>query len=149
MRVNTKAYGQIEVHEKQKIFFPYGILGFEHLKYYVLFDARQHPFYWLQSLDVVEVAFILINPRIFRQDYKLEVDEEELKEISIEDTEDILDFAIVTIPEKTSLMTANLQGPIIINRKTRVGRQSISTNQKWKVKHLIMEELKSLEKKTC
>ena len=149
MRINTKPYGQIEVHEKQKIFFPYGILGFEHLKYYILFDARQHPFYWLQSMDVVEVAFVLINPRLFRTDYVLEVEQKDLDEIGIKSSEETLDFAIVTIPENTSKMTANLQGPIIINRKTKVGRQSISLNAEWKVRHMIMEELTVVEQKTC
>jgi flagellar assembly factor FliW len=149
MIVETKAYGSIEVNERQKIFFPYGILGFEHLKHYVLLDARQQPFYWLQSLDVVEVAFVLINPRIFRPEYTLEVDPEELKEIGIENAEDALDFAIVTIPENPAKMTANLQGPIIVNRKTRVGRQSISLNPNWMVRHTIMDELAAVGQKTC
>ncbi len=149
MKVNTKPYGVIEVDERQRIFFPYGILGFESLKDYVLLDARQQPFYWLQSMDVVEIAFVLINPRIFRPDYKLEVDAEELKEIGIESSEDILDFAIVTIPENTTKMTANLQGPIIINKKTRVGRQSISTNPKWQVRHVILEELAAVRQESC
>ncbi len=144
MKVNTKPYGLIDVDERQRIFFPYGILGFESLKDYVLLDASQQPFYWLQSMDVVEIAFVLIDPRIFRPDYELEVDEEELKEIGIESKDDILDFAIVTIPENTANMTANLQGPIIINKKTRVGRQSISTNPKWKVRHKILEELSAV-----
>ncbi len=144
MKVNTKPYGLIDVDERQRIFFPYGILGFESLKDYVLLDASQQPFYWLQSMDVVEIAFVLIDPRIFRPDYELEVDEEELKEIGIESKNDILDFAIVTIPENTANMTANLQGPIIINKKTRVGRQSISTNPKWKVRHKILEELSAV-----
>ena len=149
MIINTKPYGEIEVHEKQKIFFPFGILGFEHLKYFVLFDARQHPFYWLQSIDVVEVAFVLINPRLFRPDYELVVDKIDLNEIGIESNDDILDFAIVTIPENTAKMTANLQGPIIINRKTKVGRQSITQKSEWKVRHMIMEELTVVEQKTC
>ena len=149
MKVNTKPYGLIEVDERQRIFFPYGILGFESLKDYVLLDARQQPFYWLQSLDVVEIAFVLINPRIFRPDYKLEVEEEELREIGIESPKDILDFAIVTIPENTTKMTANLQGPIIINKKTRVGRQSISTNPKWQVRHVILEELAAVRQGSC
>ena len=48
MRVVTKAYGPIEADERQKIFFPYGILGFEHLKNYVLLDARRTR---IQALD--------------------------------------------------------------------------------------------------
>ena len=149
MRVMTKAYGPLDVDERQRIVMPYGILGFEHLKNYVLLDARQQPFYWLQSLDVVEVAFVLINPRIFCPDYTLEVDPDELAEIDISDAEDCLSFAIVTIPEDPGKMTANLQGPIVINRKTRVGRQSISLNTRWKVRHVIMEELAAVAQKSC
>jgi len=149
MRVETKPYGTVEVDERQKVFFPYGLLGFEQLKQYVLLDARQQPFYWLQSSDVVEVAFVLINPRIFQPEYNLEVPAEELEEIGVEKPGDALDFAIVTIPEDPSKMTANLQGPIIVNRTTRVGRQSISLNPKWMVRHVIMEELAAVEQKTC
>jgi flagellar assembly factor FliW len=128
MQVNTKAYGTIEVDERQRIYFPFGILGFENLKNYVLLDAKQQPFYWLQSSDVSEIAFVLINPFIFRPDYEIDIPDEELNEIGIESYEDVLVFAIVTIPEDQRKMTANLQGPIIINKKQRIGRQAIASN---------------------
>lgn len=146
MRVMTKPYGIIDVDDRQKIHFPNGLFGFENFKNYVLLDAKQQPFYWLQSTDVAEIAFVLINPQIFRADYVLEVDEEELREIGITSSDDILCFAIVTIPENPSKMTANLQGPIIINKKTREARQSISNNLKWKIRHPILEELMAVEK---
>jgi flagellar assembly factor FliW len=38
-------------------------------------------------------------------------------------------------------MTANLQGPLLLNRRTHVGRQSISTNPRWGVRHVIVDEL--------
>jgi flagellar assembly factor FliW len=136
----------MDVDERQKIFFPYGILGFEQLKYYVLLDAKQPPFLWLQSIDHVELAFAMIDPRVFRADYALEVDPAELNEIGLESAANCLDLAIVTIPENTSKMTANLQGPIIINRETRVGRQCISLNPKWKVRHMILEELAAVQR---
>jgi len=142
----TKPYGIIDVDDRQKIHFPNGLFGFENFKNYVLLDAKQQPFYWLQSTDVAEIAFVLINPQIFRADYVLEVDEEELREIGITSSDDILCFAIVTIPENPSKMTANLQGPIIINKKTREARQSISNNLKWKIRHPILEELMAVEK---
>jgi len=144
MRVNTKAYGPIDVDERQKIFFPHGILGFEKLQEYVLLDAHQKPFYWLQSIDVVEIAFVLIDPQLFRTDYALSVNQDELEEIGVTEAVDMLIFAIVTIPENAERMTANLQGPVIINRKSRVGRQSINNDARWKVRHFIMEELAAL-----
>lgn len=142
MRVVTKAHGEIEVDERQKITFPQGILGFEDLKDYVMFDAAQPPFYWLQSVDRVEIAFVLIDPAIFRPDYSPDVDPEELSEIGIQSASDMIVFAIVTIPADSKLMTANLQGPVIINRQTRVARQLVSPNPKWGVRHLILEEMK-------
>ena len=143
LTVNTKAYGTIEVDERQKIHFPFGIFGFESLKDFILLDAAQQPFYWLQSLEVKETAFVLIDPLVFRKDYKLEVIPGDLEEIGIdsEGESSVLLFAIVTIPENHRKMSANLQGPIIINRETKTGRQSISTDSKWKTKHYILEEL--------
>jgi len=53
-------------------------------------------------------------------------------------------FSIVTIPENQNRMTANLQGPLLINRKKRIGRQSISLNPEWRVRHVIVDELAAL-----
>ncbi|MDR1931667.1 MAG: flagellar assembly protein FliW [Spirochaetales bacterium] len=145
MRINTKAYGSVELDDRQILFFPHGVIGFEQFKNYALLDAAQQPFYWLQSLDMEEIAFVLISPSVFRPDYTPDVAPEDMAELSAEDPGDLLVFAIVTIPENQNRMTANLQGPVLINRKTRTGRQSISLNQKWQLKHFIMDELAALQ----
>lgn len=141
MEVDTKAYGRIDVDERQKVRFPNGLFGFENHREFVLLDAEQPPFYWLQSLEEVSVAFVLISPFIFRPDYKLEIPDGDLDEIELTDENDMLLFAIVTIPANQQDMTANLQGPLIINRKNKIARQSISTNSQWQVRHSIAEEL--------
>jgi flagellar assembly factor FliW len=141
MKIRTKPYGEMEIEDRQRLIFPRGIFGFEELREFALFDAAQPPFYWLQSLQRVEIAFVLIDPLFFRPDYAPDVDPSELQEIEIKGPEDMLVFAIVTIPEDSSRMTANLQGPLLINRRTSVGRQSISLNPLWGVRHAILEEL--------
>ena len=145
MQIMTKALGSIEVDERQVLFFPHGIIGFEQLKNYALIDAAQQPFYWLQSLDEAEIAFVMIDPYVFRPDYSPDVAEEDMEELASEASEDIIVFAIVTIPENQDRMTANLQGPVLINRKTRRGRQSISLNWNWQLKHYILDELAALK----
>lgn len=151
MRVNTRPYGIIDIDERQKIYFSKGILGFENMKDYVLMDAAQQPFYWLQSLDIPEIAFVLINPVIFQPDYNPGISAPEFEEIDLSDVDDnnTLVFAIVTIPEDYQKMTANLQGPIIINREKRIGRQFISPNTEWKIHHYILEELSGVRNKSC
>ena len=137
----TKPFGSMELDERQRVRFLFGLLGFESLHDYALLDAEQAPFYWLQSLEVVEIAFVLIEPRVFRPDYSPGVALEELAEIGILKPEDALVFAIVTIPEDPRQMTANLQGPLILNRETRTGRQCISSDPRWQVRHPILAEL--------
>jgi flagellar assembly factor FliW len=141
LKIATKAYGLIDVDERQKIVFPNGLFGFEKLKDYLLLDAERQPFYWLQSMDAEEVAFVLVNPFLFRPDYEVNVSNEEVDGIGIRSPEKALIFSIVTIPSDGSPMTANLQGPLIINRDTRMGKQAVLTDDRWKTKHDIMAEL--------
>jgi len=145
VKVLTKAYGPIEVNERQKITFPSGLFGFESLKDYVLLDAEQQPFYWLQSLDEEKIAFILIDPFIFRPDYEMNIDNEELLPIGITDPEKAVIFSIVTVPPDNSPMTANLQGPLVVNRDSRLGVQAVLADSRWKTKHDIMAELAALK----
>jgi len=141
MKVDTKAYGVIEVDERQKVKIPQGLFGFEDNKDYVLLDDSEHaPFFWLQSLDEKELAFIMINPFFFRKDYEANVTNEELAEIGLTSPENALIFVIVTIPQDGSSMTANLQGPIIINKENMTGMQAILSDAKWKTKHDIIAE---------
>ncbi|MDR1909608.1 MAG: flagellar assembly protein FliW [Spirochaetaceae bacterium] len=140
MKANTKAYGVVEVDERQKVTFPSGLFGFETLRDYVILDAERQPFYWLQSVESDKTAFVLINPFLFRPDYELDISDEDLRGIGITSPEKALVFAIVTIPRDGGPMTANLQGPIIINRDSRLGRQAILTDPRWKTRHNIVEE---------
>ena len=132
----------MELNERQKLTFPYGLFGFESYKEYVLLDAEQQPFYWLQSLDEQQVAFVLIDPFIFRHDYEMNIDNDDLVPIGITDPEKAMIFSIVTIPENNGPMTANLQGPLVINRDSRLGIQAVLTDSRWKTKHDILAEIK-------
>ncbi|MDR3130062.1 MAG: flagellar assembly protein FliW [Treponema sp.] len=141
MKVTTKAYGLIDINERQKITIASGLFGFESFKDYVLLDAERQPFYWLQSVDLERLAFILVNPFLFRPDYELDINDEELSEIGVSDPRKALIFSIVTIPSGGGGMTANLQGPLVINRETRQGKQAVLTDPRWKTRHNIMDEL--------
>jgi flagellar assembly factor FliW len=141
VKVTTKAYGLVEVDERQRISFPQGLFGFESCREYVLLDAEKEPFYWLQSVDSAGTAFILINPFLFRPDYEVNIGNEELLDIGIKEPEKALIFAIVTIPTGGSPMTANLQGPLVINRDTHAAKQVILADPRWKTRHDILAEI--------
>jgi flagellar assembly factor FliW len=141
MKVNTKAFGPMDIEEQKKITFPQGLFGFEDFKDYVLFDAEHEPFFWLQSVDEEEIAFVLVNPFLFKPDYEVNINNDELEEIGIKSPENALIFVILTIPQDGSTMTANLQGPLVVNKETMTGMQAILTDVRWKTKHDILAEL--------
>jgi flagellar assembly factor FliW len=111
----------------------------------VLLDAEQEPFFWLQSIDDESIAFVLISPFLFRPDYEMNVDNEELLSIGISNPEKALIFSIVTIPADTGTMTANLQGPLVINRDNHMGIQAILSDSRWKTKHDILAEFETVK----
>lgn len=148
MTIETKAYGKIEIDETQKLRFPRGLLGFEKFRDFALLKADREPFFYLQSLDMAEISFILIDPFLFRPDYELDVSDAELESIKVKNQEDVLVFAIVTIPP-SGTMTANLMGPLVINKEGREGFQAILSDSRWQTKHDILGELAEARKASC
>ncbi len=143
IKVNTKPFGEIEVDERQVIDFPEGILGFDFIKKFIILDAdSDSPFKWLQAYEEKDLAFVLIMPESFLPSYELVIPQTDYEAVSAKSSDDLLVFAIVTIPENPSNMTANLQGPIIINPEKRLGKQAISLSDRYTVRHNIMEEIK-------
>jgi flagellar assembly factor FliW len=149
MRVLTRPYGEVEVDERQRITLPWGLLGFEELHDWVLLDATQPPFYWLQSLERPEVAFVLLDPLVFRPDYAPAADPAELAGLGLAAPEEALVLVIVTVPAEGARMSANLQGPLLVNRRTRAGRQVVSGDPRWTVRHVIAEELAAHRAAAC
>lgn len=151
MIIDSKAYGKIAIDEKQIFQFKDGILGFESIKEFALIDANQPPFMWLQSIEVAHLAFIVLDPKIFREDYDPMISFEDLKSINIteENKESSLVLTIITLPENQNDMTANLQGPVILNKEELLGKQFISTNEQWGTRHRVMDELAGKRAASC
>ena len=144
MQITSKPYGVIDIDERQVLHFPSGLLGFEEHQRWALLDSTQAPFLWLQSLDEEGLAFVLLTPEFFRPDYRAELSEVDREGLGHPAEGELLVFAIITIPEDQARMTANLQGPIVVNRQAGLGRQTIQSSSQWKVRHLLLEELAAL-----
>lgn len=137
----SKPFGKIQIQEGQIIEFPSGLLGFEtYSKFALIEEEEDSVFKWLQSVDELELAFVVITPNLFRQDYKPIISATELSQIGLQTVEDGLVLVIVTVPnEDPSAMTANLQGPILVNKSTLQGRQFISKDENHSVREKILQ----------
>ena len=144
IKIKTRPYGEIEISEAQVIEFPDGIPGFDFVKKFALLDTKEKnsPFKWLQAVDEPELAFIIISPYAFFSEYRLDIPRSDFEAVDAGVPDDLLIFCIVTIPADPSEMTANLQGPVIINPSKKIGRQAISLNDDYSVRYRIVDELK-------
>mgnify|MGYP002627279915 CR=1 FL=1 len=142
MEVQTKTMGTVDVDDEHIITFPNGLFGFEDYHKYALIEAEYEPFFWLQSLDERGLAFIVVDPFLIAKDYELDVDDKMLAEIELDSPSDVAVFAIVTVPATGGPVTANLQGPLVINRKNQCALQVILPDSRWTTKHNIIKALK-------
>ncbi len=140
-KLKTKPFGEIEVDETQELTFPNGLFGFDNYKKFYILENPESPFIWLQSSDEHGLAFIMIHPMQFKSDYELKILENDYNDIEIKDKEkELLDFVIVTIPADPSEMTANLQGPVVININKKLGKQVISLKEEYTVKCPVLDD---------
>lgn len=141
--VETKTMGLVEVDEDKVIEFPRGLFGFEEFHRYALIEAEFRPFIWMQSLEEKSLSFLLVDPFIVADGYEIDVDDRTLLEIGVDSPADVVVYSIVTVPADGGPVTANLQGPVVINRRNRNAMQAILSDSKWTTKHNIVGALKS------
>jgi len=142
MKLNTKNFGQLDIHEEQIISFPEGIPGFEEERQFVIVnnEDEQNPFHWLQSVNNPNLAFVIVNPFIIFSDYTIDLPETVQDRLKIKDEKDVAVYSIVVVPEDIKKMTANLLGPIIINVRERLGKQVILNDSRYTTKHYIFPQ---------
>ncbi len=143
MEIETLRFGKIPVQEEKVITFPKGILGFARNKKYILFPHSEgSPFYWLQSIEDGDLAFVVMNPQLVKPDYSVDVEENQLKDLSVGQSSDLEVMCIVTIPRSNpDKMTINLLGPIIINSQNRCAAQIIcDKGERYSHHHLVLAE---------
>lgn len=142
MRVNSFRLGEIDVPADKIIQTEKPVLGFEHLRRYCLVEVEElRPFLWLQAIDDPAVAFLIVNPRVFYPDYRIEVNSKEIAELEVLRVEAVETYVIVTVPDDPNEMSVNLQGPILINTENNRAKQLILVNSQYQIAHRIMDTL--------
>ena len=143
MQIMTKAKGKMDISEENLLTIPEGLFGFEEYTKFALVDSDYEPFIWLQSTENPNLAFLIVDPFLISSIYETDIDDDTLAKIGITKPEDIIIMTIVTVPNNGAPITANFQGPIVINKKNHQCMQVILNDNRWSTKVNIIEALKS------
>ncbi|MFQ5607827.1 MAG: flagellar assembly protein FliW, partial [Candidatus Zixiibacteriota bacterium] len=72
VRINTTRFGEIEAPPERVISMEKPVLGFEGRRLFIIIEHNDmFPFVWLQSLEVADLAFLMVNPALFLTAKKL------------------------------------------------------------------------------
>lgn len=139
MQLETVHFGIIEIDEKEFIYFPEGIPGFETSKKYVLIgnDGEETVFFWLQSVDMPDLCFVVTDPFMVYDGYGVDVDDDDVALLKITDANKVLSLAIVIIPEDINEIRVNLKAPILINVDKKLGKQVIQKNDDLPIRYYL------------
>jgi len=142
MQLKTVNFGEIEINEEDVIIFPEGIPGFEDSKKYVLIgnESNEAVFFWLQSVDIPELCFVVTDPFMVYDGYGVDVEDEDVELLELTDPKKVLTLTIVVIPENINEIRVNLKAPILINMEKKLGKQIIQKNDNLPIRYYLRQE---------
>ncbi|MEO0512090.1 MAG: flagellar assembly protein FliW [Planctomycetota bacterium] len=138
MQVQTTRFGPVEIAEDRVIRFPKTLLGFPGKERFCLLQPGDDAlFFWLQSLDDPELAFVVTDPTLFYKEYSVPIRKEQMSQLGLAKLEDAQVFVIVN--KIGQQLTGNLQGPLVINTLDKVGEQLVLADKQWTTRQPLME----------
>src|SRR5436189_5088653 len=126
-----------------RIEVPHGLIGLSHLRNFDVTPAKDAwPFVTLHALGDDELNFLAMEPQNIIPNYNLDLSDYDAEVLGLTDPKDALVYNIVTVhPTAKNYVTANLVAPLIINRRTFIGKQVILANSElFSAKHPLIDE---------
>ena len=138
MDIQTTRFGVISVEDERIMTFSGGLLGFpEHRQFALIQTGEENYFFWLQSVEDPNLAFVITDPSTFFQEYAVPIREETQTEIELENVGDAQTFVICN--KVGEWLTGNLLGPLVINVRNRKGSQVVLTDKKWTTRQPLLK----------
>lgn len=125
MNVMTIRFGEIEIDEARIIEIPDGIIGFEDRRFIIIAPDKYGQFFWLQSVDSPELAFVVTDPVLFAPNYEVNLTSEEYGRLKLDPDSEAIILAVVTMASDVMEITLNLQGPIVVNPEKMIAKQVV------------------------
>jgi flagellar assembly factor FliW len=138
MLIETSRFGPVDVDDGRVITFEKGLLGFGgHTRFVLLQPGDEGYFFWLQSVQTAELAFVVTDPSLFVADYTVPLREDQMKEMGIASVDSAQVFVIVN--KRGTTLTGNLQGPLVISTANRTGEQLVLSDKRFHTRVPLVE----------
>jgi len=145
VKIETRKFGEINIDEKKILTMPEGLPGFPGFERFVLIEDKESaPFCWFQSLEEPNLAIVIMNPMVFKPDYRLGLKSfiNERNWVGVKD-DDLLVYVVINISGEgeNKKITANLMGPLVINPKNNEAVQVVISDPAYSCQYNILESV--------
>ena len=155
IQIESSRFGPLVVDDERVITFPDGQLGFpEHKRFALIQTGEENYFFWLQSADEPNLAFVVTDPSIFFKGYEVPFREETRQALGL-DADDAEEeggreashpirppeafVQVFVICNKVGeWLTGNLLGPLVVNAQNRLAQLVVLTEKKWTTRQPLM-----------
>jgi flagellar assembly factor FliW len=121
---------------RNAVAFPDGIPGFETCRRFILLSSDAlAPLQRLESIEGPPAAFIGIDPRLVLNGYCCRLSENDRRALVADADTTLLWFAIIS--EVDGVLSVNLRAPIAINPRRMIGRQVLSDDGQYPIRHVL------------
>jgi flagellar assembly factor FliW len=124
----------------EEITFADGLVGCSDWRRFRLIESDEaEPIGLLQSLDDADVGFYVVDPYLIAEDYELEMPPSATRGIGLADWNDALVLCMLVVRQEPLLVTANLLGPLVINRTSGMGVQVVLSGSGYSSRHMVAD----------
>ena len=151
MEIVTSRFGTLNVDDERVITFSKGLLGFpDYTRYALIQTGEENYFFWLQSADEPNLAFVVTDPAIFFKGYEVPLRNETRHDLGLGAPAEDEVQTLTTLTAGTFLqvfvicnkvdewLTGNLLGPLVVNAQNRLAQQVVLTEKKWTTRQPLM-----------
>lgn len=137
MKLQTKYFGEIDYEAGDVLSFPAGLFGFEEEHEFLLlpFEGSAGSLLCFQSTQTPALAFVAMDPFSLSPDYAPVLQPRELKDLGVQDSQELGFYVLCVVKRPVSDSTVNLKCPIAIHPDTQVARQVILESDAYEMRH--------------
>jgi flagellar assembly factor FliW len=147
MLIDTTRFGPIDVDDGKIMMFKDGLLGFPHHHRFALIQTGPDPaFFWMQSVEDSELAFVVCDPLLFVPDYQAPLRKDDADQLGLHDVNDAQ--VLVIVNKVNGELTGNLLGPLVVSTQTLRARQLVLSDKRFSTRQRLLaaDSVRSLAK---
>jgi flagellar assembly factor FliW len=130
----------VEALSSAALAFPDGLVGCQDWKNFVLLsdDEESLPVACLQSVDQPQISLLVTDPRLIDAGYSVSLSAEDSANLDLQASDEPVLYCTLSVG-RDGQITANLLGPLVINPRTRRGRQIVLSDSSYSTRYPVAQ----------